>query len=169
MSFLDRLFGNSKSFYPPDGLNFKSPEMELNDLYHLTSDIFDFISNDYDDRSFWLFDDWWEFDGTHFPRKKIILDELKVILTDSKQLFDSRRNDFLVYTGIAPVSFKWYLRYNVENANSAKPICSLDMTVPYIDAERFKELVLDKNPQLNFHQADGKEYYQSIIKEAQSQ
>ena len=168
MSFLDRLFGNTRTFSPPEGINFRSPQIELNELIQITSNACEFFKSDYDDQSFWLFDDWLEFDGTHFPRKKIDSSEFEQLLTDSKRIFEARRADFLVYTGISPASYTWYLRYNIDTQNEAKPICLIDVSIPYIDAERFKELVIDKSKQINFHQTDANDFYHEIIKESQS-
>ena len=166
MSFLDKLFGNTSSFKPAEGINFKSPEISINELVQLTNTIYEFISADYDDKFFWLYDDWLEFDGTHFPRRKIDINELKRLLTNSKQIFDSRRSDFLVYTGISPINHLWYLRYNIEAENDEKPVCTIDISIPYVDAERFKDVVMETNSHINFHQSDSTEYFNGITKES---
>lgn len=109
------LNGMYSNFIAPVGTNLKSGfHLRATFLSAALSQTVAFLKSlgDGDPRLF-RYDDWWEHDGLHFPRKDGIIDfDILMSLVETPQAIKgSMTGEYNVFVGVAPSNFQWYLRF----------------------------------------------------------
>ncbi len=122
-----------------------------------------------DDLRLFRYDDWWEHDGLHLPRRDELIDfdVLARLVETPGAMAAAMTGDYKVFVGVAPPSFQWYLRFyhDTENSGSrgigkAMSGC-FDLTLPEgsVDAYR-QQVVLPLGLQMQEQESNA--YYLSI-------
>ena len=126
-------------------------------------------SIDRDHLEFFRYDDWWEHDGLHLPRKDELIDFniLLHLVETPVSIEEAMTGEYKVFIGVAPPSFQWYLRFYHDTDNSGSRYSSgqrtgcFDITLPntLVDAYR-QQVILPLG--LEMQTQDSIEYYLSI-------
>ncbi len=146
------LNGMYSNFIAPEGTNLKSGFYLRATLLSaaLSQTVMFLRSLDDGDARLFRYDDWWEHDGLHFPRKDGIIDfDILMSLVETPQAIkESMTGEYNVFVGVAPPNFQWYLRfyYDTDTAIRGQSEEELfgwfDLTLPDKSVDTYRQQVV---------------------------
>ncbi|MES2465518.1 MAG: hypothetical protein V4671_33550 [Armatimonadota bacterium] len=120
-----------------------------------------------DNPTLFRYDDWWEHDGLHLPRKDELIDfDVLFSLVETPQSLEAAMTgDLDVVAGVAPPNFQWYLRFYLETESSGSSAREregrFDITLPEHFVEDYCQQVVAPLA-LQMQAQDSLAYYVSI-------
>lgn len=161
------LNGMYSNFIAPEGTNLRSGfHLRAALLSDALSQTVEFLRNISDgDSQLFRYDDWWEHDGLHFPRKDGIInfDVLSSLVEMPEAIKAAMTGEYNVFIGVAPPSFQWYLRFYYDTDADAEEemFGCFDLTLPdqFVDTYR-QQIVLTLG--LEMQEQESIAYYLSI-------
>jgi hypothetical protein len=162
-NFIKSIFGPRPEFALPEGTNFStSSEVEFTELRTaLNLVLLFFEKKSASQAKLYQFEDWLEHDDNHFYQRETSFFELRSILLDDNRIQCLMLDHFDVKIGITPLSYDWYLRFNMDLTESPH-VGNFDITIPGPMVVEFRDYAL-QSIELPLVESQASKYYEKII------